>query len=331
MKTIRLLTVAAVAVASLPLIGVAQNAGMQTNAQAQGSISGSAGSAQASQSANAGVNANAHSRNTHGNAAEGSSLTATGSRPAHLSSSGASNASGTMEMRPVKGELLSKLDSKTAKPGDRVVLKTDKKVETADGTVIPKGTRLIGHVTEVQAHQKGHAESYLGLQFDRAELKGGQSMAIHSMIESMQPSASAIADSSMANADAFDAPMVNGGGGVGGSAIGGGRAGGGGLLGGTVGGATMATGHLGSDLGATTGSAVGTTGNLGGRATGGLERGVGGAAQGASSLGARATGIPGVLLNGDATGSASGMLSASNKNVHLDSGTQMVLGIAAAR
>jgi hypothetical protein len=37
------------------------------------------------------------------------------------------------------------------------------------------------------------------------------------------------------------------------------------------------------------------------------------------------------MLNGDASGSASGMLSAENKNVHLESGTQMVLGIAAAR
>jgi hypothetical protein len=37
------------------------------------------------------------------------------------------------------------------------------------------------------------------------------------------------------------------------------------------------------------------------------------------------------MLNGEAAGSASGMLSAANKNIHLDSGTQMVLGVAAAR
>ncbi len=37
------------------------------------------------------------------------------------------------------------------------------------------------------------------------------------------------------------------------------------------------------------------------------------------------------MLHGEATGSASGMLSATNKNIHLDSGTQMVVGIAAAR
>jgi hypothetical protein len=37
-----------------------------------------------------------------------------------------------------------------------------------------------------------------------------------------------------------------------------------------------------------------------------------------------------VMLGGNASGEASGMLSASKKNVHLDSGTQVVLGISSA-
>jgi hypothetical protein len=36
------------------------------------------------------------------------------------------------------------------------------------------------------------------------------------------------------------------------------------------------------------------------------------------------------MLGSDASGAASGMLSASNKNVHLDNGTQMVLGVSSA-
>src|ERR1017187_9501376 len=43
------------------------------------------------------------------------------------------------EMSAVTGELEGKLDSKTAKVGDRVVLKTTEKVQTPDGTVIPRG------------------------------------------------------------------------------------------------------------------------------------------------------------------------------------------------
>ena len=92
-------------------------------------------------------------------------------------------------MRQVSGQLEGKLDSKTAKAGDEVVLKTSQKFKTAEGVVIPKGSRLVGHVTEVQAHSKQQAESHMGLEFDRVELRGGQSMAIHSMIESISPSA----------------------------------------------------------------------------------------------------------------------------------------------
>ena len=78
-------------------------------------------------------------------------------------------------------------------------------------------------------------------------------MAIHSVIESVQPSASAMSAASMANEDSFDTPMVGGAGAVGGGGLAGGRVGGGGLLGGTAGGAAGATGRLGSDLGSTAG------------------------------------------------------------------------------
>ena len=331
MKTIQSLAAAFIVCASLPLM-MAQ----QVNTQTHESATGSAAGEQMSQSAGAGANANANRGHAQGGASARDTMTATGSGPAHASTSGSGDAFGSSEMRPVTGELEGKLDSKTAKPGDRVVLKTDKKMETADGTLIPKGSRLVGHVTEVRAHGKGHAESEMGLAFDHAELKGGQSIPIHSMIQSVRPVASAMSADSMADEGAFDTPIASGGGAVGGRAVGGGalgggRAGGGGLLGGAAGGAAMATSRVGSDLGSSAGGAVRTTGNLGGEATGTLARGVDGTARGASSLGAHATGFPGVMLNGDAAGSASGMLTAANKNVHLDSGTEMVLGIAAAR
>ena len=329
MRSFMLIAIGVVACASLPLTMAQQN-----NTQLQENSSGSAAGVHMNQSASAGASASRSSGNAKAGGSAASSLEA-GNGPARVSTEGSGNTSSQAAMRPVTGQLEGKLDSKTAKPGDRVVLKTEKKMKTADGTVIPKGSRLVGHVTEVQAHEKGHAESEMGLEFDRAELKGGQTMAIHSMIESVRPNASALADSSMANDDAFDTPIGGGGGAVRGSALGGGRAGGGGLVGGTVGGAAQATGRVGSDLGSNLGSAAGgavrTTGNLSGDAGSSLAHGVGGAASGAGSLGARATGIPGVMLNGDATGSASGTLTAANKNVHLDSGTEMVLGVAAAQ
>jgi hypothetical protein len=326
MKTIKLLALAITVCATLPL-GMAQ----QVNSQAQAGASGSLAGPHVNQSAAAGATANAAPGSTQAGGSAADSVTASRNGSERASGNAEGNASGSAEMRPITGELENKLDSKTAKPGDRVVLKTDRKIETADGTLIPKGTRLVGHVTEVQAHEKGHAGSQLGLAFDHAELKGGQTMAIHSTIESVQPSASAIAGNSMSTEGALDSPMASGGGAVRDGALGAGRVGGGGLLGGAANGDVMGTSRVGSDLSSTRGGALRTTGSLSENATGGLERGLGGTAQGAGSLGARATGFPGVMLNGDATGSASGMLSAANKNVHLDSGTQIVLGVAAAR
>jgi hypothetical protein len=91
-------------------------------------------------------------------------------------------------MSPVNGELVSKLDSKTAKTGDSVVVQTRSSIKTADGTEIPKGSKLIGHIIAVQPSAAGQ-NSQLALQFDRIELKGGQSLPVHSQIQSIAPAA----------------------------------------------------------------------------------------------------------------------------------------------
>jgi hypothetical protein len=240
-------------------------------------------------------------------------------------------------MRPVNGELQSKLDSKSAKAGDEVVVKTTQSMTTADGTVIPKGSRLVGHVTTAVAHSKESTDSQLGIQFDRAELKGGQSLPVHSEIRSLTAPVNAMAAGSMQSDDTFGNGGFGGGrmsgGAVGGGLLGG--EGGGGLAGGTVGAVANTAGGAGSSVGAMANNTVSTSGHVAGDAAGnvgGTVQGAGGVAgSAATNTEAHATGIRGVMLAGDATGTASGMLSASKQNVHLDSGTQMVVGIAAAR
>jgi hypothetical protein len=66
--------------------------------------------------------------------------------PASRTSPAASPETPALEMSPVNVELVSKLDSKTAKVGDSVVVQTKASVKTADGTEIPKGSKLVGHV-----------------------------------------------------------------------------------------------------------------------------------------------------------------------------------------
>ena len=72
------------------------------------------------------------------------------------------------ELRPVNGELQSKLDAKNAKNGDEVIVKTTEKATIANGLVIPKGSKIMGHVTDVQAHNEANPNSKITLQFDQA-------------------------------------------------------------------------------------------------------------------------------------------------------------------
>jgi hypothetical protein len=257
----------------------------------------------------------------------------------------ASSSAKVEQMSSVSGELECKLDAKSARVGETVVLKTTQKVTTADGTVIPKGARLIGHVTQAQVHDATHAESQLGMAFDRAELKNGQSVPIRSTIERVNPRPDYTASSSMAGSDQYAGPM--GGGMAGGRAMGGGRMGGSGLTGGAVERTSVATAShdtasAGQRVGfATEGTAHATeavahgsehvAGNTAANTAGGVH-GVaasGGASSSTQAM-ARSTGIPGVMLRNGDSASASGTLSASKKNVHLDSGTQMDLSFSAA-
>ena len=299
-----------VMLASLPAL--AQQAGATANENGTATASGK----QLSNSASAGSTANA--------------------RSGSVQASGSTNAAAAgAEMRPVNGELQSKLDAKSAKVGDEVVVKTTQSATTADGTVIPKGSRLVGHVTTVVAHSKESANSQLGIAFDRAELKGGQSLPLHSEIRSLTAPASVATAGTMQSDDSF------GNGGMGGGRVSGGAMGGGamsaGLLGGggTVGAVGNSAGAVGSSAGGMANSSIHAPGNVAGDVAGnvsGTVQGAGGeATNAAANTQARTTGVQGVMLAGDATGTASGMLSASKQNVHLDSGTQMVLGVAAAR
>src|ERR1700722_4227501 len=116
----------------------------------------------------------------------------------------ANPAASSVEMSPINGELVSKLDSKTAKTGDSVVVQTRASAKTADGTEIPKGSKLVGHVMGVHASGAGD-NSQVVIQFDYLELKGGQSVPVRSQIQSITPAGGAAPSSS-----AMSAPPASG-------------------------------------------------------------------------------------------------------------------------
>ncbi len=69
----------------------------------------------------------------------------------------------------LSGELQSAVDVRKAKVGDQVVLKTTQAIKSGGRTVVGKGAKLIGHVTEVAQKTKGESQSRVGILFDRLE------------------------------------------------------------------------------------------------------------------------------------------------------------------
>ena len=68
-------------------------------------------------------------------------------------------------------QLTKTVDAKKAKTGDEVVAKVTQDMKTQTGQVlVPKDTKVIGHVTEAQARHKDEKESQLGISFNQAVL-----------------------------------------------------------------------------------------------------------------------------------------------------------------
>lgn len=82
-------------------------------------------------------------------------------------------------------ELKDSLDSKKVKPGDAVKLKTTETCKSNDQIVLPKGTELLGHVTQATVKEKGQNGSSLGIALDKAVLKNGEEMPLNATIQAM--------------------------------------------------------------------------------------------------------------------------------------------------
>lgn len=69
----------------------------------------------------------------------------------------------------LEAELQNTLDVKKSKVGDEVVLKITKTIREDGRVIIPKGTRLIGRITEVQRKTKDTGLSKIGVVFESIE------------------------------------------------------------------------------------------------------------------------------------------------------------------
>ena len=242
------------------------------------------------------------------------------------------------QLKPVAGQLVDKLDSKSAKQGDSVVVKTDEDLQISEGTEIPRGSKLIGHVTNVQARGNGNENSQIAIQFDRAEIKGGQSLPIESVIQSVAPAFGSEGTSGTSNPPGTvgDSPLSSNvpTGSMGSTS---------GSMGGTSGAGSSPNGSTNQNTMNTMNDRPGLTSNST-MQPGATDQSTNAAAQGTAGPGSivarngnvaiRTTSIPGLLLANDIHGlpfsNASGMLLGARRDVHLDGGTRLVLAVAMA-
>jgi hypothetical protein len=273
--------------------GTRPQSGAQAGAQASSQTSVQAGQTQAQASTNA--SASTQNGQANGSLANGTAFNA---------------------------ELSSPIDSKKCKPGDAVNARTTEAVKSEGKTVIPKGAKVVGHVTQTSARAKGEAESALGIVFDKAILKNGQEIPLSVGIQAL---AAAQSSASVAGSD------IDTFGGAGASAAGSGAGGGRGGLGGVTsaaGGAVGAVTNTAANVGGAAGGAVNSAASAGGSVVGASKGAVGGlnAAGQLTSNSQGVFGLNGLNLSAAAANSTQGsVITSTGKNVHLDSGTRMLL------
>jgi hypothetical protein len=87
----------------------------------------------------------------------------------------------------IPASLTSSVDAKKKKPGEEVVVKTAGNVRLADGTVISRGAKVVGHVTEAKTRSGSDAQSSLGIVFDKINLADGKTLPITGVIQAFAP------------------------------------------------------------------------------------------------------------------------------------------------
>jgi hypothetical protein len=210
----------------------------------------------------------------------------------------------------ISAELMSNIDARTAKQGDKVVARVTQNVKQHGKVVVHKGDKLVGHVTSVRRSLNGKGGSSLGVQFDQL-VRGNTTTHLNTVLTSVFAaggSAAAEGSDSMGMAP-MPAPVA--------VPAGGGGAAGGGLLGG-----------VGSTVGSAVGAAGSTLGQVGGE--------VGAATQntlGANSSLGLATPVRDIHIASSASAESSAgtdsMLSTRNGDLRLESGTRMQFRVAA--
>ena len=87
----------------------------------------------------------------------------------------------------VAAQLNKDLNAKKVKSGDKVEAEVIQDVIANGRILIPRESRLVGHVTDVEALGKSDGESRVSLVFEQGQLKNGGVLTFHGVIEALGP------------------------------------------------------------------------------------------------------------------------------------------------
>jgi hypothetical protein len=205
----------------------------------------------------------------------------------------------------INAKLKSSIDTKKAKPGDPVAAETTEEVKSADGrTILPKGTKLLGQVTQASSKAKGDNQSMLAMEFEKAVTKKKEEVPLKDVVlQAIAPPPMSAPSSAPMSGPASTGPA-------------GGTPSNNPSMSGSTGGARTGSSTTGSNP---TNPYPGTAG----------EEGMGSETEGPMPPNSKGVyGIPGVsMARANTNNGAKTVLISNDKNLHLDSGTRLLLTV----
>jgi hypothetical protein len=85
----------------------------------------------------------------------------------------------------VSVELSKSLDARKSKANDRIEAKTSMDLLMHGQIVIPRNAKILGHVTEAKAHSKDSPNSTVGIAFDRVLMKNGRELPLQAAVQAI--------------------------------------------------------------------------------------------------------------------------------------------------
>jgi hypothetical protein len=82
-------------------------------------------------------------------------------------------------------ELSKSLDAKKVKANDRVEARTATDLLAHGQIVVPRNTKIVGHVTEAKARSKASPDSMIGISFDRMLLRDGREVPLQLTVQAI--------------------------------------------------------------------------------------------------------------------------------------------------